>query len=206
MKKWLSKIALVVYLAVGLVSAAFAQTVLVVGDSISAAYGLETQQGWVALLEQKIKQANISARIVNASISGDTTAGGLQRLPQLLAEHQPSVVVLELGGNDGLRGLSLDAMHANLQQMIELAKAQQAQVVLLGMQLPPNYGPRYTQNFAQVYQQLATEHEIRLVPFFLEGIGGVAGMMQADGIHPVAEAQPILLANVWPILEQVLMP
>ena len=206
MKKWLSKIALVVYLAVGLVSAAFAQTVLVVGDSISAAYGLETQQGWVALLEQKIKQANISARIVNASISGDTTAGGLQRLPQLLAEHQPSVVVLELGGNDGLRGLSLDAMRANLQQMIELAKAQQAQVVLLGMQLPPNYGPRYTQNFAQVYQQLATEHEIRLVPFFLEGIGGVAGMMQADGIHPVAEAQPILLANVWPILEQVLMP
>ncbi len=206
MKKWLSKIALVVYLAVGLVSAAFAQTVLVVGDSISAAYGLETKQGWVALLEQKIKQANISARIVNASISGDTTAGGLQRLPQLLAEHQPSVVVLELGGNDGLRGLSLDAMHANLQQMIELAKAQQAQVVLLGMQLPPNYGPRYTQNFAQVYQQLATEHEIRLVPFFLEGIGGVAGMMQADGIHPVAEAQPILLANVWPILEQVLMP
>lgn len=206
MKKWLSKIALVAYLAVGLVSAAFAQTVLVVGDSISAAYGLETQQGWVALLEQKIKQANISARIVNASISGDTTAGGLQRLPQLLAEHQPSVVVLELGGNDGLRGLSLDAMHANLQQMIELAKAQQAQVVLLGMQLPPNYGPRYTQNFAQVYQQLATEHEIRLVPFFLEGIGGVAGMMQADGIHPVAEAQPILLANVWPILEQVLMP
>ena len=206
MKKWLSKIALVVYLAVGLVSAAFAQTVLVVGDSISAAYGLETKQGWVALLEQKIKQANISARIVNASISGDTTAGGLQRLPQLLAEHQPSVVVLELGGNDGLRGLSLDAMHANLQQMIELAKAQQAKVLLLGMQLPPNYGPRYTQNFAQVYQQLATEHEIRLVPFFLEGIGGVAGMMQADGIHPVAEAQPILLANVWPILEQVLMP
>ncbi|MDM1708581.1 arylesterase [Thiopseudomonas alkaliphila] len=206
MKKWLSKIALVAYLAVGLVSAAFAQTVLVVGDSISAAYGLETQQGWVALLEQKIKQANISARVVNASISGDTTAGGLQRLPQLLAEHQPSVVVLELGGNDGLRGLSLDAMHANLQQMIELAKAQQAQVVLLGMQLPPNYGPRYTQNFAKVYQQLATEHEIRLVPFFLEGIGGVAGMMQADGIHPVAEAQPILLANVWPILEQVLMP
>lgn len=206
MKKWLSKIALVVYLAVGLVSAAFAQTVLVVGDSISAAYGLETQQGWVALLEQKIKQANISARVVNASISGDTTAGGLQRLPQLLAEHQPSLVVLELGGNDGLRGLSLDAMRANLQQMIELAKAQQAQVVLLGMQLPPNYGPRYTQNFAKVYQQLATEHEIRLVPFFLEGIGGVAGMMQADGIHPVAEAQPILLANVWPILEQVLMP
>ena len=206
MKKWLSKIALVAYLAVGLVSAAFAQTVLVVGDSISAAYGLETQQGWVALLEQKIKQANISARVVNASISGDTTAGGLQRLPQLLAEHQPSLVVLELGGNDGLRGLSLDAMRANLQQMIELAKAQQAQVVLLGMQLPPNYGPRYTQNFAKVYQQLATEHEIRLVPFFLEGIGGVAGMMQADGIHPVAEAQPILLANVWPILEQVLMP
>lgn len=206
MKKWLSKIALVVYLAVGLVGAAFAQTVLVVGDSISAAYGLETQQGWVALLEQKIKQANISARVVNASISGDTTAGGLQRLPQLLAEHQPSLMVLELGGNDGLRGLSLDAMRANLQQMIELATAQQAQVVLLGMQLPPNYGPRYTQNFAKVYQQLATEHEIRLVPFFLEGIGGVAGMMQADGIHPVAEAQPILLANVWPILEQVLMP
>ena len=184
-----------------LASVAQAQTLLVVGDSISAAYGIEIDQGWVAQLQQRLNERQLSYQVVNASISGDTSAGGRTRLPALLDKHQPRLVILELGGNDGLRGLPLESLKDNLQVMIGLAREQGSEIILLGMRIPPNYGPRYTEGFYQVYQQLATELDVPLLDFFLEGVGGVSGMIQQDGIHPTAEAQPILLDNVWPLLE-----
>lgn len=184
-----------------LASVVQAQTLLVVGDSISAAYGIEIDQGWVAQLQQRLNERQLSYQVVNASISGDTSAGGRTRLPALLDKHQPRLVILELGGNDGLRGLPLERLQNNLQAMIRLAREQGSEIILLGMRIPPNYGPRYTEGFYQVYQQLATELDVPLLDFFLEGVGGVPGMIQQDGIHPTAEAQPILLDNVWPLLE-----
>lgn len=183
---------------------ALAGTVLVVGDSISAAFGLDTRQGWVALLQQRLSEEGFEHRVVNASISGDTSAGGLARLPALLAEHRPELVIIELGGNDGLRGQPPAQLHQNLAQMVERSRSAGAEVLLLGMQLPPNYGQRYTQAFAQVYADLAQDKSVALVPFFLEGVGGVPGMMQADGIHPQAAAQPQMLENVWPTLKPLL--
>lgn len=181
-----------------------AQTILVVGDSISAAYGLDIEQGWVALLQERLEHKGLPWTVVNASVSGDTTAGGRTRLPQLLAEHQPRLLVLELGGNDGLRGLPIQEMQDNLQAMIGLARQQDTQVLLLGMQIPPNYGRRYTGAFQQVYRDLAQQHSVPLVDFFLQGVGGDVELMQADGIHPTAQAQTILLENVWPHLLEVL--
>ncbi|MGV8842320.1 MAG: arylesterase [Pseudomonas sp.] len=183
---------------------AVAGTVLVVGDSISAAFGLETHQGWVALLEQRLDESGLEQQVVNASISGDTSSGGLARLPALLADHRPSLVILELGGNDGLRGQSPAQLQQNLAGMIEQSQDAGAKVLLLGMQLPPNYGERYTSAFAAVFSKVAAEHEAALVPFLLEGVGGVPAMMQRDGIHPTAEAQPRLLDNVWPVLKPLL--
>ncbi|MFC5695152.1 arylesterase [Pseudomonas sp. GCM10022186] len=183
---------------------AMAGTVLVVGDSISAALGLETSQGWVSLLEKRLAERGYEQRVVNASISGDTSAGGLARLPALLAEHRPELVIIELGGNDGLRGQPPAQLQQNLAGMIDTARAQGASVLLLGMRLPPNYGVRYTTAFANVYSTLAAEKQVPLVPFFLEGVGGVADMMQSDGIHPQAKAQPRLLDNLWPTLEPML--
>ncbi|MAB98232.1 MAG: arylesterase [Pseudomonadaceae bacterium] len=183
---------------------AAASTVLVVGDSISAAFGLDTRQGWVALLQERMAAEGFSEHVVNASISGDTTAGGASRLPTLLQEHKPKVVVVELGGNDGLRGLAPVQMQQNLSSMIEQSKQAGAEVLLLGMQLPPNYGKRYTTAFANVFSDLAREQQVALVPFLLEGVGGVPRLMQADGIHPAAEAQSILLENVWPQLKPLL--
>jgi len=183
---------------------AVAGTVLVVGDSISAAFGLETHQGWVALLEQRLEEGGFDQQVVNASISGDTSSGGLARLPALLADHRPSLVILELGGNDGLRGQSPAQLQQNLAGMILQSQKTGAKVLLLGMQLPPNYGERYTSAFAEVFSTVAVEHEIALVPFLLEGVGGVPALMQRDGIHPTAEAQPRLLDNVWPILKPLL--
>ena len=183
---------------------AAASTVLVVGDSISAAFGLDTRQGWVALLQERMAAEGFSEQVVNASISGDTTAGGASRLPTLLQEHKPKVVVVELGGNDGLRGLAPVQMQQNLSLMIEQSKQAGAEVLLLGMQLPPNYGKRYTTAFANVFSDLAREQQVALVPFLLEGVGGVPRLMQADGIHPAAEAQSILLENVWPQLKPLL--
>ncbi|OEO26234.1 arylesterase [Pseudomonas sp. J237] len=183
---------------------AAASTVLVVGDSISAAFGLDTRQGWVALLQERMAAEGFSEQVVNASISGDTTAGGASRLPTLLQEHKPKVVVVELGGNDGLRGLAPVQMQQNLSSMIEQSKQAGAEVLLLGMQLPPNYGKRYTTAFANVFSDLAREQQVALVPFLLEGVGGVPRLMQADGIHPAAEAQSILLENVWPQLKPLL--
>jgi len=206
MRAWWVSGALALLLCVQVMCAqgALAGTVLVVGDSISAAFGLDTRQGWVALLEQRLDEAGFEQSVVNASISGDTSAGGLARLPTLLAQHRPQLVIIELGGNDGLRGQPPAQLQQNLAAMIDRSRAAGAQVLLLGMQLPPNYGQRYTRAFAEVYAKLAEDKQVPLVPFFLQGVGGVAGMIQADGIHPTVAAQPRLLDNVWPLLQPLL--
>ncbi len=183
---------------------AAAGTVLIVGDSISAAFGLDTRQGWVALLEKRLRDEGFKDKVVNASVSGDTSAGGQARLPALLSEHKPSLVVLELGGNDGLRGQLPTQLQQNLASMIDKSRAAGAKVVLLGMQLPPNYGARYTKAFAQVYSDLAMQKNVPLVPFFLEGVGGHPELMQADGIHPAQNAQGQLLENAWPAIKPLL--
>ncbi|WP_247255504.1 arylesterase [Pseudomonas moorei] len=183
---------------------AAAGTVLIVGDSISAGFGLDTRVGWVSLLEQRLKREGFDEKVFNASISGDTSAGGQARLPALLAEHKPELVILELGGNDGLRGMPPTQLQQNLASMIQQSKKAGAKVLLLGMRLPPNYGVRYTTVFAEVFPKVAKENDIPLVPFLLEGIGGVPSMVQSDGIHPTAEAQSRLLDNVWPMLKPLL--
>ncbi|WP_448681901.1 arylesterase [Pseudomonas nicosulfuronedens] len=183
---------------------AAAQTLLVVGDSISAGLGLDTSLGWVNLLDKRLQEQGFDYKVVNASISGDTTAGGLARLPALLSEQQPKLVVIELGGNDGLRGMAPAQLQQNLNAMVQQSRQSGAKVILLGMRLPPNYGQRYTDAFAKVFDSVASEQKIALVPFFLEGVGGVQDMMQADGIHPAVAAQPKLLDNVWPTLKPLL--
>lgn len=183
---------------------AIAGTLLVVGDSISAAFGLDSRQGWVALLEKRLDEEGFEHAVVNASISGDTSAGGAARLSALLAEHKPELVIIELGGNDGLRGQPPAQLQQNLASMVEKSQQAGAKVLILGMRLPPNYGARYTTAFAEVFSKVAEESGSALVPFVLEGIGGVPSMMQPDGIHPTAEAQPVLLDNVWPTLKPLL--
>jgi acyl-CoA thioesterase-1 len=160
--------------------------------------------GWVALLEQRMKQEGFTDKVVNASISGDTSAGGQARLPALLAEHKPALVILELGGNDGLRGQQPTQLQQNLASMIDRSRDAGAKVLLLGMQIPPNYGPRYTNAFKAVYSSLAEDRKVPWVPFFLEGVGGNPELMQADGLHPAAVAQEKLLENVWPTLKPLL--
>lgn len=179
-------------------------TLLIVGDSLSAAYGMPVQQGWVALLQQKLAGEKFPFNVVNASISGDTTANARARLPQALARHQPQVVILALGGNDGLRGLSLQAMQENLAAMIEAAIAEGARVLLVGVQLPPNYGTQYTAKFQAIYRELAQHYDIALLPSLVDGIGTDSSLMQADGIHPKPEAQPLMLARVWHHLRPLL--
>ncbi|KNC18074.1 MULTISPECIES: arylesterase [Pseudomonas] len=201
MRMWLMSAGLGLMLAA---QSAVAGTVLIVGDSISAAFGLDTRAGWVALLEKRLAQQGFDDKVVNASITGDTSANGLARLPAQLAAHKPDLVLLELGGNDGLRGMPVAQLQQNLASMIDLSRKAGAQVLLLGMQLPPNYGARYTKAFAQVYQTLADEKKVALVPFLLEGVGGVPTLMQADGVHPTAGAQGKLLENVWPTLKPLL--
>lgn len=181
---------------------ALAQNILLVGDSISAAYGLEIEQGWVRMLEQRLAERKQPYTVINASVSGDTTAGGLARLPALLEQHEPALVLIELGGNDGLRALPIDYLQQNLSAMVQLAQQAGAKVILLGMRIPPNYGPRYTDAFERVFGDVADEHSVPLVPFLLEGVGGVDGMIQSDGVHPTAAAQSILLDNVWPKISQ----
>lgn len=178
--------------------------ILVVGDSLSAAFGIDESQGWVALLQQRLDRQGLPHQVVNASISGETSAGGLSRLPALLEEHQPQVVILALGANDGLRGLSLGELRSNLLQMTTLARDAGARVLLVGMHLPPNYGPAYTRLFHQVYVELAEAETIPLTPFLLDGIGMERRWFQDDGLHPNATAQPRLLDNVWPRLESLL--
>jgi len=187
--------------------AAATRALLVVGDSLSAEYGLVRGTGWVALLEERIAREKIAANVVNASISGDTTAGGLARLPALLREKKPAVVVIELGGNDALRGLPLEATRANLVEMTKLAKAAGAKVVIVGMQLPPNYGRAYGDRFASLFADVAKAEGAALVPFLLKGVADVPQadtMFQADRIHPLASAHPTMLANVWPVLAPLL--
>jgi acyl-CoA thioesterase-1 len=180
-------------------------TVLVFGDSISAGYGLASvDAGWVASLQRKLKSEGYGYQVVNASVSGETTAGGLTRLPRALALHHPRIVILELGGNDGLRALPIAAMRGNLAQMVHLTRTAGADVVLLGMRIPPNYGPQYTEQFQAVYTDLAKEFGVPVVPFLLEGIALNPALMQADQIHPDELGQPILLANVWPVLQPLL--
>jgi acyl-CoA thioesterase-1 len=191
----------------GLAKATNPQRLLVVGDSISAEYGLTRGTGWVALLQKKLQDLGLPWSVVNASISGDTTAGGRSRLSPLLKVHQPGVVVIELGGNDALRGLSLAMSTDNLQAMIDAARQSGAKVVLVGMQVPPNYGPDYSHQFGQMYAQLAQKNKIKWVPFFFKGFAeGVdaANWFQSDRIHPNEDAQPKLLANLWPQLQPLL--
>ncbi len=193
-------------LAVACVSArAETPVILVFGDSISAGHGLaRVDQGWVALLQTRLKDQGYGYQVVNASVSGETTAGGLARLPRALMLHQPKIVILELGGNDGLRALPIAQMHANLAKMADLATAQGARVLLLGMRMPPNYGPAYTEQFQAGYSDLARDKKLPLVPFLLNDIALSANLMQADGIHPNVLGQPKLLENVWPAVKPLL--
>ncbi|MFP6809930.1 MAG: arylesterase [Pseudohongiellaceae bacterium] len=177
---------------------------MVFGDSLSAAYGIDEKDGWVALLDNKLRNDNWPYRVVNGSVSGETTTGGLARLPAMLDSHQPDLVILELGGNDGLRGLPLGILKSNMLIMIALIEEQGAEVLLTGIQIPPNYGPRYTVPFYQLYGQLAAEKTLALVPFLIEGIPQRPELMQNDGIHPRAEAQYMILDNVWVVLEAML--
>ena len=174
--------------------------ILVVGDSISAAYGIDKSAGWVSLLEQKLESECATLNVYNASVSGETSAGGAARLPALLAAHTPSVVVIELGGNDGLRGMPPVQMKQNLVRMITVSREAGAEPLLFGMRIPPNYGEAYTRMFEAVFTQVAQEQEVPLLPFFLDGVGGEPSLMQEDGIHPVASAQPRLLENAWTLL------
>lgn len=179
-------------------------TLLVFGDSLSASYGIEEEQGWVTLLQSKLDAEGHAVHVVNGSVSGETTTGGLARLPAMLDSYDPDLMILELGGNDGLRGLPLEIMRSNLASMIELAEAAGAQVIITGIQIPPNYGPRYTLPFFETYAELAKEYALPLVPFLIDGIPQQPQLMQNDGIHPRAEAQHMILDNVWPILESQL--
>lgn len=179
-------------------------TLLVLGDSLSAAFGMEQSRGWVSLLTQKLNQHQYPVRVINASISGETTQGGLQRLPALLKKHNPSMVIVELGGNDGLRGLKLSMIESNLQRIIKTIKSHRAKILLTGIRLPPNYGQIYTEKFYKIYSDLADQENIPLVPFIMDGVATSKQLMQADGIHPTQEAQPILLDNVWQKLQPML--
>ncbi|BCO27630.1 esterase TesA [Rhodoferax lithotrophicus] len=182
-----------------------ARSILILGDSLSAEYGLKRGSGWVALLEKKLTAEKISATVINASISGDTTSGGRSRLPALLTQHQPTLVVIELGGNDALRGLPLALTQDNLTSMTHAAQQAKARVLLLGMQVPPNYGHRYAEDFAEMYVKTAQTNHAALLPFFLKGIADVPDSLkwfQADRIHPKEEAHPIILNNVWPQIKK----
>ncbi len=182
------------------------KTILVLGDSLSAEYGLARGEGWVSLLQKKLEAEKITAPIVNASISGETTSGGAARLQTLLDKHQPAVVVIELGANDALRGLSLIATQQNLRNMVAAAKKAKARVLLIGMQIPPNYGTDYTRQFADLFPKIAKESKSALVPFMLKDVADKANpnLFQADRIHPSAEAHPIILNNIWPQLKPLL--
>lgn len=187
-------------------SLAFAEnkTILVFGDSLSAAYGIQQSQGWASLLQQKLDAKSIPYQVVNASVSGETTSGGLARFPAALERSKPSIVIIELGANDGLRGLRMKAMRKNLHAMITQAKAINAKVLLVGMRIPPNYGIRYTKSFANTYTSLSEENDITLVPFMMKDVSEKSELMQADRLHPNAKGQPMILDNIWPSLSGLL--
>ncbi len=194
-------------LAANAAPAADGERILVVGDSLSAEYGLTRGSGWVSLLEQRLAREGLKASVVNASISGDTTSGGRARFRPLLQQRRPTLVIIELGGNDALRGLPLEETRLNLASMAKDAKAAGARVLLVGMQVPPNYGRKYSDDFAALYANVARTEGVALVPFMLKGVADIAtaeAMFQADRIHPVAAAHPIILGNIWPVLEPML--
>ncbi len=178
--------------------------ILVFGDSLSAAYGIPKEQGWVNLMAQRVKDNQLPHEVANASVSGETTAGGLSRLPAALKQFKPSIVVIELGANDGLRGLPTDAMKNNLEKMIQASKQADAQVVLLGMLIPPNYGPKYTNGFKAAFLDLSEKYKTPFIPFFLDGISGHSDLVLEDGLHPNVNAQRKILENVWPTLKPLL--
>jgi acyl-CoA thioesterase I len=179
-------------------------TILVLGDSLSAALGIRPEQGWVALLAQRLQTQGYGYQIVNASVSGETTSGGLERLPRALQLHQPGTVILELGANDGLRGLPVDETRENLAHMVRLSQAAGARVLLVGMRIPPNYGPRYTEAFARMFPELANQYHLPLVPFLLEKVALDPTRMQQDGMHPNARGEPPVLDTLWPYLKPLL--
>jgi acyl-CoA thioesterase-1 len=207
---WALSMALALFLAVFSASSTSASersssVILVWGDSLSASYRMDEQQGWVALLQEKLSaEGRLDWRVVNGSVSGETTAGGLARLPAMLASTSPDIVILELGGNDGLRGLPVPTIRENLAQMIKLSQDAGARVLLSGIQIPPNYGPRYTGPFYAQYTELAEQYGLALIPFLLDGIAENAELMQDDGIHPTAEAQPLIVEIVWPVLNPLM--
>lgn len=180
------------------------RTIVVYGDSISAAYGMNQDQGWVSLLAERLRASHPGYQVINASVSGETTGGGVARLSKTLSVHQPDILILELGGNDGLRGYPIDRIRGNLASIVEQSQDAGASVLLIGMVLPPNYGRRYTEAFQSVFTELASEHELPFVPFLLSGVTTERDLIQRDGIHPTAAAQPKLLADIWPQLEPLL--
>jgi acyl-CoA thioesterase-1 len=180
------------------------RTILVFGDSLSAAFGLRPEQGWVALLDTRLKTQGYGYEVINASVSGETTSGGLERLPRALQLHRPGTVILELGANDGLRGLPLGSMRDNLAHIVQLARASGAHVLLVGIRMPPNYGPRYSDEFARVFPEVANQYHLPLVPFLLAGVALDPTRMQEDGMHPNAEGEPPVLDTVWPYLKPLL--
>lgn len=184
--------------------AAEPQVILVIGDSLSAGYGLTPGQGWVTLLQQRLKREGYGYRVVNASVTGETTDGGVQRLNRALTQHKPVVVIIELGGNDGLRGLPVSRVRANLELLIMKSRAAGAQVLLVAIRVPTNYGQRYTTSFQSIYADLATRYKIGLVPFLSDQVAVDLALFQPDGIHPNAQAQPLLLDNIWPQLSPLL--
>ncbi len=185
-------------------ASAQAATLLVFGDSLSSAYGIGPREGWVTLMEERLKQKKFDYNVVNASISGETTSGGASRIDEALARTKPGLVIVALGGNDGLRGLSASQIRANLNRIVEAARHRGARVLLLGIRMPPNYGPQYVREFEAVYTEVARRHKVPLVPFMLQGVAEQRDLMQPDNIHPTAAAQPVILETVWKGLQPLL--
>ena len=202
----ISRISLLVVVCLLTISQASAadRSIVVYGDSISAAYGMDQHEGWVSLLADRLADTHPGYKVVNASVSGETTGGGVVRIDKTMSVHSPDIVILELGGNDGLRGYPIDKIRTNLDTIIRSAQAVQARVLLVGMVLPPNYGRRYTQAFEQAFTDLAAEHNLPFVPFLLSGVTTERDLIQGDGIHPTAEAQPKMLQDIWPALEKMI--
>ncbi|WP_269432169.1 arylesterase [Herbaspirillum chlorophenolicum] len=201
LKAWLRLLAGIALMLAAMSAYSAPKTLLVLGDSLSAEYGLARGTGWTRLLEQRLQQNKVDAVVINSSISGDTTIGGKNRLPSLLEKNKPDIVVIELGSNDALRGLQLNTTQDNLQAMMDLARQNKAKVLLVGMQIPPNYGADYTRRFSDMFQHLAKRNKAPLVPFFMDGIAANMDLFQADRIHPNEQAQAMLLDNVWPHLK-----
>jgi acyl-CoA thioesterase I len=202
---WLPSISLVLMSLVSFNSNA-TQTILVFGDSLSAAYGIDKNHGWVNLLQKELVEKHYVYQVINASISGETTAGGLSRIQQQLEQHQPNIVILALGANDGLRGLEIKQIKTNLEKIIKKGQNAKAKILLLGIKIPPNYGFTYTRQFEQIYFDLAKVYKLSFRPFFLEGISGEPSLNQEDGIHPNAQAQPLIVDNIWSALLTLLKP